>query len=45
MTAFDIDSREFSKVLPDIKVDQFIKKPISIGKLTSSILNHINNEN
>ena len=42
MTAFDINSQEFSKVLPDIKVNQFIKKPISIGELTTSILNHIN---
>jgi DNA-binding NtrC family response regulator len=42
MTAFDINSQEFSKVLPDIKVNQFIKKPISIGELTISILNHIN---
>jgi two-component SAPR family response regulator len=42
MTAFDINGQEFSKVLPDIKVNQFIKKPISIGELTTSILNHIN---
>ena len=42
MTAFDINSQEFSKVLPDIKVNKFIKKPISIGELTTSILNHIN---
>lgn len=42
MTAFDINSQEFSKVLPDIKVNQFIKKPIFIGELTTSILNHIN---
>ena len=42
MTAFDIHSQEFSKILPDIKVDEFIKKPISIGGLTSSILSHIN---
>jgi DNA-binding response OmpR family regulator len=42
MTAFDIKSEEFSKILPDIKVNQFIKKPISIGELTTSILNHIN---
>jgi two-component SAPR family response regulator len=45
MTAFDINSQEFSKVLPDIKVNQFIKKPISIGELTTSILNHINKTN
>lgn len=42
MTAFDINSQEFSKVLPDIKVNKFIKKPIFIGELTTSILNHIN---
>jgi response regulator RpfG family c-di-GMP phosphodiesterase len=42
MTAFDINSQEFSKMLPDIKVDEFIKKPISIGGLTTSILSHIN---
>ena len=45
MTAFDINSQEFSKVLPDIKVNQFIKKPISIRELTTSILNHINKTN
>src|SRR5919198_3187408 len=45
MIAFNINSQEFSKVLPDIKVNGFIKKPISIGKLASSILSHINNEN
>jgi len=44
MTAFEINSQEFSKVLPDIKVNQFIKKPISLRELTASIFAHLSKE-
>ena len=34
MTAFEIDEIEFRGVLPYIKIDEFIQKPISANKLT-----------
>lgn len=37
ITAFEINSTEFSTVLPSIKVDGFIKKPFTPGKLIDAI--------
>ena len=33
MSAFEIKEKEFHNVLPSIKVDAFLQKPFSIGKL------------
>jgi hypothetical protein len=33
MTAFEIEDREFHRILPSIKIDGFLQKPFSISKL------------
>jgi DNA-binding NarL/FixJ family response regulator len=42
MTAFEIDDVEFIRLLPSVKIDGFIQKPISLKDLTSAISKHIN---
>jgi hypothetical protein len=42
MSAFDIRQDEFLKVLPSMKIDGLISKPISMRKLGEKI-NHILN--
>jgi len=37
MTAFEINDLEFSRVLPSIKIDEFIQKPVSVGNLAVTI--------
>jgi DNA-binding NtrC family response regulator len=44
MTAFEIDYIEFRSVLPYIKIDEFIDKPISGNNLTATVKKHIENE-
>lgn len=41
MTAFEIDDIEFRRLLPSVKIDGFIQKPISLKDLTSEISKHI----
>lgn len=41
ITAFEINDLEFSRVLPDIKIDEFITKPISLEKLSTLVQRHI----
>jgi CheY-like chemotaxis protein len=41
MTAFEIDDIEFRRLLPSIKIDGFIQKPISLKDLTSAVSKHI----
>jgi response regulator RpfG family c-di-GMP phosphodiesterase len=43
-TAFEIDEIEFRRVLPSIRVDEFLKKPISNENFTLTVKKHINNE-
>src|SRR5919197_4209530 len=38
MSAFEIENKEFSNVLPDVKVDAFIQKPFSLKTLKSIII-------
>jgi two-component SAPR family response regulator len=45
MTAFEINKEEFSRVLPDIKINEFIQKPVSIKDLVKSVQGHIINTN
>lgn len=45
MTAFEINLAEFEKVLPSIKVDGFIKKPLRIADLCSLVQSVMNNGN
>ena len=33
MTAFEIEDKEFHRILPSIKIDGFLQKPFSISKL------------
>ena len=40
MTAFEIEDKEFHRILPSIKIDGFLQKPFSISKL-NDILNEI----
>jgi DNA-binding NtrC family response regulator len=37
MSAFEIVNIEFSNVLPDVKIDAFIKKPFSLKTLRSTV--------
>jgi two-component system C4-dicarboxylate transport response regulator DctD len=41
MTAFEINDAEFRAVLPDVMIDGFIQKPISVKALTQMITEHI----
>jgi CheY-like chemotaxis protein len=41
MSAFEIDDMDFSKVLPDIKIDAFLQKPFSIRELKSMIIEKV----
>jgi YesN/AraC family two-component response regulator len=38
MTAFELRTKEFSKVFPSTQIDGFFQKPIGIKELTSKIL-------
>ena len=40
MTAFEISDIEFRRVLPAVKIDEFIQKPISLERLTTLVRNH-----
>jgi response regulator RpfG family c-di-GMP phosphodiesterase len=42
ITAFQIDDIEFRRVLPSVKIDEFIQKPISLKDLAIRIRKHIN---
>ena len=44
MTAFEIDNIELKKVLPFIKIDELIQKPLSFKNLTNIINKYIKNE-
>jgi hypothetical protein len=37
MTSFEIEDKEFHRILPSIKVDGFLQKPFSISKLNDII--------
>jgi DNA-binding NtrC family response regulator len=37
MTAFEIANKEFSNILPDVKIDAFIKKPFSLMTLSNIV--------
>jgi DNA-binding NtrC family response regulator len=41
MTAFEINEQEFSRILPDMKINEFIQKPVSIESLVESVQSHI----
>jgi two-component system C4-dicarboxylate transport response regulator DctD len=41
MTAFEIDDIEFNRVLPSIKIDEFIDKPVSIKNLVDAIAKYV----
>ena len=41
MTAFEINDAEFRAVLPDVMIDGFIQKPISVKDLVNMITEHI----
>ena len=37
LTAFEVYREEFAKMFPDVKVEIFLKKPITIAKLVSRL--------
>src|SRR5215472_10085886 len=41
MTAFEIDTDEWSNVLPSVKIDEFIQKPFSLEKIGKLVSTHI----
>ncbi len=43
MSSFEIHKSEFAKVLPSIRVEDFIQKPFSISELKNTVLKHIGN--
>jgi DNA-binding NtrC family response regulator len=40
MTAFEINDIEFRRVLPSMRIDEFIQKPVSLERLTALVRNH-----
>jgi hypothetical protein len=44
MTAFEINDIEFNSILPSVKIDEFIQKPISLNDLANVISKYINIE-
>lgn len=43
MTSFEINESEFRRVLPSIKIDEFIEKPIPLEKLYKMVQKYIIN--
>ena len=43
MSSFEIHKSEFAKVLPSIRVEDFVQKPVSIAELKNTVLKHIGN--
>jgi two-component SAPR family response regulator len=41
MSAFEINHLEMAKVLPNIKIDSLVSKPISLGNLEKTIVKHL----
>ena len=41
MSSFEIHKSELSKVLPSIRVEDFVQKPVSINELKNIVLKHI----
>jgi response regulator RpfG family c-di-GMP phosphodiesterase len=41
MTAFEIDDLELTRVLPLVKIDEFIQKPIRLSVLNKLVRSHI----
>lgn len=41
MTAFEINDIEFRRLLPSVKIDEFIQKPITMNHLTTLIKKYI----
>jgi hypothetical protein len=37
MSAFELKDNELSNLLPDLKVDAFIKRPFSLAKLSNIV--------
>ena len=44
ISAFEIDKNEFSKMMPTVKIDSFISKPISLKQLVQVIENALKQE-
>jgi DNA-binding NtrC family response regulator len=42
MTAFEINDIEFRRILPSVKIDEFIQKPVQMEYLTTVIKKYIN---
>jgi len=42
MTAFELDDIEFKRVLPSVKIDEFIQKPVLAKNLIAAIVKHMN---
>jgi DNA-binding NtrC family response regulator len=41
MTAFEINDVEFKHLLPEVKIEDVLQKPISLAELTSTVRKHI----
>ena len=41
MTAFELDDIEFKRVLPSVKIDEFIQKPVLAKNLIAAIVKHM----
>jgi two-component SAPR family response regulator len=41
MTAFEIDTDEWSDVMSSVKIDEFIEKPITLEKIGKLVSTHI----
>jgi DNA-binding NtrC family response regulator len=43
MSSFEIHKSKFAKVLPSIRVEDFVQKPVSIAEMKNTVLKHIDN--
>ena len=41
MTAFEVNDTDFERILPSIKIDEFIQKPISLKDLARAVSRYI----
>ena len=44
MTAFQINDTEFKRLLPNVKIEGLIQKPISLVNLTSTVSKYISSK-
>ena len=44
MTAFEINDTEFRRLLPKVKIEGLLQKPISLAQLISTVSKYVSSE-